>query len=210
MNESVSSIPSHGVAHAAAMREQIMAGAERAFSASGFRGTSVPEIAAEAAVSVGLIYRYFPSKEELFLSVCQASTEAQLNELAASLALIEDPRERLRSVSSHFVASLTDKGWGAIVVHALAEADRNPRLRDMLQRLFDQQRGFAAIFIREAIARGEAAPDLDVDALSLGAGMLLHGAIVHQAERGAGFEPALVERAIVSLLGATLRTAREG
>lgn len=27
-----------------------------------------------------------------------------------------------------------------MVIHALAEADRNPRLRDMLQRLFNQQR----------------------------------------------------------------------
>jgi hypothetical protein len=30
------------------------------------------------------------------------------------------------------------------VIHAWAEADRNPRLRDMLDRLFEQQRGLAA------------------------------------------------------------------
>ncbi len=209
MTDILASAPSHSADHAAdhaaEMRRRIMDGAKRAFTASGFRGTSVPEIAAEAGVSVGLIYRYFPSKEELFLSVCQASTEAQLNELASGLALIEDPRERLRSVVSLFVSSLTDEDWGAIVIHALAEADRNPRLRDMLQRLFDQQRGFAATFIREAIARGEAPTDLDVNALSLGAAMLLHGAIIHHAERASAFEPELVERAITMLLGSGLR-----
>jgi AcrR family transcriptional regulator len=188
------------------MRERIMAGAKRAFMASGFRATSVPQIAAEAGVSVGLIYRYFPSKEELFLAVCQASTDAQLDELAAALSQIADPRERLASAIRLFVRSLIEEDWGAIVVHALAEADRNPRLRDMLQRLWEQDRGFAAMFIREGIARGEIAPDVDVDALSTGAALLLHGAIVHHAERGTAFDADLVERAIGTLFSSTLRS----
>ena len=55
--------------HAAAVRERILEGAGRAFAGAGFRA-NVPAIAAEAGVSVGLIYRYFDSKEELFLAVC--------------------------------------------------------------------------------------------------------------------------------------------
>ena len=191
--------------HAHGMRERILAGAKRAFLVSGFRGTSVPAIAGEAGVSVGQIYRYFPSKEELFLSVCQASTEAQMDELAVALGEIGDPRERLRAAVSLFVRSLVEEDWGAIVIHALAEADRNPRLRDMLQRLWDQDRGFAAMFVREAVARGEARADLDVEAISQAAAMLLHGAIVHRAERGAAFDPGLTERAMITLLSASLR-----
>ncbi|MGH2417804.1 MAG: TetR family transcriptional regulator, partial [Candidatus Limnocylindria bacterium] len=34
-----------------------MAGAQHAFATSGYRATSVPAIAGEAGVSVGLIYR---------------------------------------------------------------------------------------------------------------------------------------------------------
>ncbi len=187
------------------MRERILSGAKRAFLVAGFRGTNVPAIAAEAGVSVGQIYRYFPSKEELFLSVCQRSTETQLNELAAALARIDDPLERLRAAISLFVRSLVDEDWGAIVIHALAEADRNPRLRDMLQRLWDQDRGFAASFLREAMTRGEVPAGLDVEAVSLAAAMLLHGAIVYRAESGAGFDPELTERAMITLLSANLR-----
>ena len=84
-------------AHTAEVRQRIMDGADRAFSDAGFRATSIPAIATAAGVSVGLIYRYFPSKEELFLSVCQQRTEAQLNELAATLGSIADPAERLRA-----------------------------------------------------------------------------------------------------------------
>jgi AcrR family transcriptional regulator len=188
----------------APMRDRILAGAKRAFMASGFRATSVPQIASEAGVSVGLIYRYFPSKEELFLAVCQASTDAQLDELAAALSMIADPSERLASAVRLFVRSLTEEDWGAIVIHALAEADRNPRLRDMLQRLWEQDRGFAAMFIREGIARGEIRADVDVEALSTGAALLLHGAIVYHAERGTAFDADLVERSIITLFSSTL------
>ncbi len=190
--------------HAATMRTRILDGASRAFAGSGFRATAVPTIAAEAGVSVGLIYRYFPSKEELFLAVCARETDAKLDELAVTLGRIADPTHRLDAAVDQFVASL-DGSWGPIIVHAWAEADRNPRVRDMLQRLFDQQRGFAALFIREAVARGEADANLDIEAVSLAAGLLLHGAIAYQAERGAAFEPELVRRAITTVLAAQLQ-----
>lgn len=198
-------MPRASAAHTAEVRHRILDGADRAFSEAGFRGTSIPSIAAEAGVSVGLIYRYFPSKEELFLSVCQQRTESQLNELAATLGRIEDPAERLRAGIEYYVRSLVEQGWGSIVIHALAEADRNPRLRDMLVRLSEQERGFAAMFLREAIARGEAPPDLDVDAASLAVALLLQGAILHQAERGPAFDPRAVGQAISTVLTWPLR-----
>ena len=197
-------MPRTSAAHLAQVRDRILDGADRAFRTSGFRGTTIPDIAGEAGVSVGLIYRYFPSKEELFLSVCQAKTEQQLDELAVALAGIADPLDRLGLAIDTFVRSLVEEGWGAIVVQAWAEADNNPRLRDLLSRQFDQERGFAAMFIREAIARGEAAPDLDVESLSLAAAMLLDGAIAHQAERGPRFDADAVARALITVLGQPL------
>jgi AcrR family transcriptional regulator len=198
-------VPRSSTAHAAEVRARILAGADRAFRARGFRPTSIPAIAAEAGVSVGLIYRYFPSKEELFLSVCQASTDAQLDELAAALGAIADPRVRLRAAIERFVRSLSEDRWGAIVIHAWAEADRNSRLRDMLDRLFEQQRGFAAMFIREAIARGEAPGDTDPEAISLAAAMLLNGAIAYHLQRGPRFDEEAVIRAITSVLNLPLQ-----
>jgi AcrR family transcriptional regulator len=194
-------------AHAAAVRGRILEGAGQAFGDLGFRGANMPAIAAKAGVSVGLIYRYFESKEELFLAVCSQKTEATLDELARILAGIPDPHDRLRAAIEQFVASL-EENWGAIVVHAWAESDRNPRVRDLLQRMFDNQRGFAAMFIREAIARGEAPRDLDVDAVSLAAALLLHGTIAYQAERGASFNGSAVGRAIVEVLGSLLGDRR--
>jgi AcrR family transcriptional regulator len=192
-------------AHASEMRTRILDAAQRVMHNDGYRATTMPAIATEADVSVGLLYRYFESKEELHLAMCEAITQAQLDELSVQLAAIADPTQRLASAVRLFVESLETRDWGGIVVAGWAEAETNPRLRDLLQRRCDQLRSFAAMFIRESIARGEADPALDVDQLSLGVAMLFDGALAHHAEVGRRFDPGLAQRAITGLLAGALR-----
>jgi AcrR family transcriptional regulator len=191
-------------AHASEMRMRILDAAQRVMHNDGYRATTMPAIAAEADVSVGLLYRYFESKEELHLAMCEAITQAQLNELSVQLAAIPDPTERLASAVRLFVESLDAKDWGGIVVAGWAEAETNPRLRELLQRRCDQLRSFAAMFIRESIARGEVDVALDVEQLSLGVAMLFDGALAHHAEVGRRFDPGLTQRAITGLLAGAL------
>jgi AcrR family transcriptional regulator len=198
-------MPRTSAAHATEMRQRILDGAHRAMLAGGYRGTTMPAIAAEADVSVGLLYRYFDSKEELYLAMCEGVTQAQLDELAAQMGQIADPRERLARAVGHFVESLEAERWGAIITTGWAEADVNPALRDLLRRRCDQIRAFATMFLREAVARGEVEPEVDVEELSLAATMLMDGVVAHQAEMGDRFDPTLVERAVIALIGRTLR-----
>ena len=67
-------MPRTSAAHATEMRGRILDGAYRAMLAGGYRGTTMPAIAAESDVSVGLLYRYFDSKEELYLAMCEGVT----------------------------------------------------------------------------------------------------------------------------------------
>jgi AcrR family transcriptional regulator len=187
------------------MRQRILDGAHRAMLAGGYRGTTMPAIAAEADVSVGLLYRYFDSKEELYLAMCEGVTQAQLDELAAQIGQIADPRERLARAVGHFVESLEAERWGAIITTGWAEADVHPALRDLLRRRCDQIRAFATMFLREAVARGEVEPEVDIEELSLAATMLMDGIVAHQAEMGDRFDPALVERSVIALIGRSLR-----
>ena len=197
-------MPRTTAAHATEMRQRILDGAHRAMLSGGYRGTTMPAIATEAGVSVGLLYRYFESKEELYLAMCESVTRAQLDDLAVRLAEIADPRERLASAVDLFVQGLDVEHWGAIVTAGWAEADVNPALRDMLRRRCDQIRAFAAMFLREAVVRGELEPAADLDELSLAITMLLDGVIAHQAEMGERFDPGLVGRSVTSLLGRLL------
>ena len=55
----------------AARREEILDAAQRVFVARGFRGTTIADIADEAAIALGTIYLYFPSKEDVFAALSQ-------------------------------------------------------------------------------------------------------------------------------------------
>ena len=191
--------------HAQEMRERILAAAHRAMLAGGYRRTTMPTIAGEAGVSVGLLYRYFADKSELYLEMCELVTQQQLDELAVVMSRIEDPRERLEAAVRHYVEGLATEGWGTIVTAGWAEAEVNPRLQDLLRRRCDQIRAFAAMFLREAVARREVEADIDVEELSTAATLLLDGVIGHQAETGERFDPDLVTRSVTALLGRTLR-----
>jgi AcrR family transcriptional regulator len=198
-------MPRTSAEHATEMRQRILDGAHRVMLRGGYHGTTMPAIAAEADVSVGLLYRYFDSKEELYLAMCEAVTQAQLDDLAVQMSRISDPAERLAAAVRTYIESLAAEGWGAIVTAGWAEADVKPALRDLLRRRCDQVRAFAAMFLREAIAAGEVEATLDVEEFTLAATMLMDGVIAHQAEAGERFDPALVERSVIGMLGSILR-----
>jgi len=193
-------MPRATATHATEMRQRILDGAHRAMLDGGYRGTTMPEIATEAGVSVGLLYRYFSSKEQLYLAMCEGVTQAQLDELAVELSRISDPRERLSNAVGIFVDSLEAERWGAIITTGWAEADVNPDLRDLLRRRCDQIRAFAAMYLREGVARGEVDADADVEELSLAVTMLMDGVVAHQAEMGDRFDPDLVRRSVIGLI----------
>jgi AcrR family transcriptional regulator len=200
-------MPRATATHATEMRQRILEGAHRAMLDGGYRGTTMPEIATAAGVSVGLLYRYFSSKEQLYLAMCEAVTQAQLDDLAMELSRISDPRERLASAVGLFVDSLEAERWGAIITTGWAEADVNPDLRDLLRRRCDQIRAFASMFLREGVARGEVDGDADIEELSLAVTMLMDGVVAHQAEMGDRFDADLVRRSVIGLAGRILGPA---
>lgn len=195
-------MPRRPAAHTEAMRERILEGGRRAFIAGGFRGTSVPSIAAEAGVSVGLIYRYFPSKEELFLELCLSGTPDELRELAERIAPIEDPVERLRVAIDSYFDALFHAIGAPLVLQSLAAAPSDERIRQALRRRGDDLRGFSAAFIRDAVARGELPPHTDVDELADVTTMLLDGALVAVAEQGDALDRDAVRDRIVRAVAA--------
>ena len=52
-------------------RARVLEAAKRAFAANGYSGANVNKIAAEAGISVGSMYKYFRTKEDLFLALIE-------------------------------------------------------------------------------------------------------------------------------------------
>lgn len=76
-------------------RNQLLDAAEEVFGRRGFNDATLKEIAELAEFSVGSVYSFFASKEELYLSVFTRRGDAFLPELAAVVDDDRPPLERL-------------------------------------------------------------------------------------------------------------------
>ena len=104
-------------------RHELLAAAERIFSARGYAGASIRDIAAEAGFSIGGVYQFFPAKEELFVAVLDAVWQEYLAVTRAALDLptFSQRLAALTRASGTFVANR--RSFLAIVVAERAAID---------------------------------------------------------------------------------------
>ncbi|MEO5722774.1 MAG: TetR/AcrR family transcriptional regulator [Ilumatobacteraceae bacterium] len=75
---------------AADRKRLIIKAARRAFTQSGdVRGTTVKQIALEAGISEGIIYRHFENKEDLFVQASVEPLTEAINSIVSKLALLQ-------------------------------------------------------------------------------------------------------------------------
>jgi TetR/AcrR family transcriptional regulator, transcriptional repressor of aconitase len=73
-------VPKRSEEHLQARREQILAGARRAFAQHGYEGATVARLEEETGLSRGAIFNYYPSKLDLFVALATAD-EARILEM---------------------------------------------------------------------------------------------------------------------------------
>ncbi len=193
-------------AHAGQVRQRILDGAARAFSVSGFQGTSVPHIAAEVGVSVGLLYRYFPSKADLFTAICFSELESEMEALTRQLSEIANPTERLRQGVEFYLRQLQQKQGGGVILGALAEAPANEEVRAVMKLRATTIRDFVRGFLQDGVKAGEVPATIPIEDFSQAIAMMLDGVVTAWAVSGPDLDLLAVRDAIVSLLAAALRT----
>lgn len=84
-------------------RDRILAAARKLVAEGGFREAQIAAVAAVAGMSTGMIYRYFPSKAELFVEVLGAAVEAEIKILSNIANGSESAGERLSAAVTCFV-----------------------------------------------------------------------------------------------------------
>jgi AcrR family transcriptional regulator len=135
-------------------RDRLLEVAKEAFTRSG-ANTSLDDIAQQAGVGPGTLYRHFPTREELL----QAVYRSELEKLAAAeprLAQTMKPIEALRAWLLLFVDAIAAK---AVIAPAL-----NTLLGDhkkMFQASYAQMHEAIRSLVKRAIQSGDIRPDLD-------------------------------------------------
>jgi AcrR family transcriptional regulator len=142
-------------------RLEILDAAQRCFARAGFHGASMQEICAEAGMSPGNLYRYFPSKEALIAGICERNrAEAADNMLAVDRA--PGFFEGLAALAHHHLVERSEE-HASLCAEIMAESRRNPEIarlhleleRDIKVRIIDM--------LRRAAARGEISAAVDLD-----------------------------------------------
>lgn len=72
-------------------RDRVMDVALQLFLTYGYAGTSLKSVADELGISAPALYWYFPSKEDLYLSVLERSMSDFTNYVAGSIVVDDDP-----------------------------------------------------------------------------------------------------------------------
>lgn len=162
-------------------RTLILDAAERSFSRAGFHRTTMQDVAAEAGMSPGNLYRYFSSKDALVAGLCERDRVGLAQEFAdirdAGSGFLEAFRDLGRR---HFEES--GSGKAKLCLEIWAEATRNPAiaaLQTEFDRTFDEQLG--ATF-EAAKAAGAIPADIDIRAVTsiiskLGDGLFVRRAV---------------------------------
>ncbi|MFL9584145.1 TetR/AcrR family transcriptional regulator [Stenotrophomonas sp. AB1(2024)] len=130
---------STAAARAEAQRNRILDAAQCCFVASGFHAASVNDIAVEAGISQGLMYRYFANKRAMILALIERQLRADqrsIGQMSASSDLVDallgcyQIWARGESISRHDTAIASV----ALYAEITAEAQRDPMVADVLRR----------------------------------------------------------------------------
>ncbi|MFE7503790.1 TetR/AcrR family transcriptional regulator [Promicromonospora sp. NPDC057488] len=138
-------MPRVSQAHLDARRQQIIDAARVLFASRGFARTSMADVADALGLSVGSIYRYFESKDDVIVAICEQSRQALPTELTP---------EAISDFFEHIRARARDEDHARLIAQIYAEAAVTPVLAQLVAGQLDDLRDA----IEALLPRHEEAP----------------------------------------------------
>lgn len=199
-------MPRISPARAEEIRQRILAAASRVFAERGFHDASIQDVVRESGLSVGAIYTYFGSKDELVRASCLAAIGDAVDAVIADLQHAGSVREKFdRAIDAWFVGLIADPGGPSFLAQAWAAGGEQPTIRDLLLRRRERIVTVVTMLLREAVVRGEAPADVDVDGAALGISALLDGIVLARLEDPERFDRASCERPLRAIIDCLLQ-----
>ncbi|MCA2213868.1 TetR/AcrR family transcriptional regulator [Jidongwangia harbinensis] len=152
--------------HLIARREQILVAARTCFLRNGLHNTTMQDLIAEAGLSVGAVYRYFKSKNEIINAIAE-SVAGGITALLQEVSTREPAPPLVEALSEVFDAinvQVGENGNFPLAVQVWGEATLDPAIREIVRHRYQGMREAYVTLARRAVERGELAPDTDVEA----------------------------------------------
>jgi AcrR family transcriptional regulator len=166
---------------------RIVHAARTRFLEDGVDGASLRRIARDAHTNIGMIYYYFPSKDDLFLAVVEEIYERILADVEVTLKTTSRFEDRVRGMYARLYA-MSETEVEVIRLVAREALSSSARLERLIQRF---RRGHIALML-ETVAAGMRDGALDRS---------LHPALVGIATLIIGGVPTMIQRVAADRLG---------
>ncbi len=140
---------------------EIITAAMRLWSERGFAATRLEDVAAEAHIAKGTIYRYFPSKEALFEAAMQARIATTMDRAKeAAQSFDGSSAEMLARFFDTIRAELVDAGSSIFLRVLLSEGQRFPDLVTRYEKVV-LSHGMSSVraILAAGVARGDLRPE---------------------------------------------------
>lgn len=141
-------------------RTEILDAAQSCFARSGFHQASMQEICAEANMSPGNLYRYFPSKEAIIAGICERD-RAEAAESFNAVHQAPDFFTGLAELARFHLVERTAEAVG-LCAEIMAESRRNPEIARVYQDVERDIKARLAAMLQQAADGGEIRRDLDL------------------------------------------------
>lgn len=193
-------VPRVSDAHLAARRQQIIDAARVCFLRNGFHQTSMQDVIREANLSVGAVYRYFPSKTDIITAIAE-QVVGHLAELFRTTSEAEAPSlEAVMAGAVDFAtANSGPDGMLRLAVQVWSESLHDAPLGEFVARVYRRLRDVVVQATRQAHARGELPAGADPDAVGTVLFALMPGYALQRILTG-GPDPELFKAGLRTLL----------
>ncbi len=180
---------------------RILDAAERCFVRQGFHRTTMQDVAAEAGMSAGNLYRYFPSKDAVVAGLAERD-RAEMSRDFDVLASADDVVAALDALGhKHFSDEPREKA--ILVLQIWAEATRDPAFADVAGVFERDAVGRMTQVFAQAQARGTIDPALDARDVAVLVCTLANGLFVRRAIVP-DFDSGREVRNVLAVIGALL------
>jgi AcrR family transcriptional regulator len=173
-------------------RGRILSHAVRLFATRGLAATTVTDIAAAVGMSQGLLYHYFPSKEDIFVEIVRQAFDRMNGAARALERLPLTPREKLEVATTQVLRGLAeshDFAWYSTLISLASISDTTPdEARAIIRRERDLPYKVVARIVRAGQVDGSVRPGRP-DELALVFWTAVKGLALHKTARGHAFKP---------------------
>ena len=140
--------------HQAAKKESILNASKHLFSQFGLRKTSIGDIAREARVAKGTIYKYFPGMEAIFQEVVRTESEGFVREMREAVRSSSGVGATLRAFLITKITKIRDAVNFYRVTRETA-SELWPHVEGAREHYLALEKGIISEILAEGVERGE-------------------------------------------------------